>query len=664
MQRFFGRTIDRAVVGLVLTLAGTAGQAAEAVPVQPPIEAFFQAPSFSAASLSPDGRLLAFRIGAKGGRERLAVLDLASMKPTVVADFKDADVGRFQWVNDRRLVFDLVIELEGPGTSTRGSGLFAVDHDGEGFRQLVETQFGFFKDPLADSKRLPWNTYLLSGQGMRDGDDVFVVSPQEISQKKMDFIKLQRLNTVTGRATDVDAPLHSFDWILDTGGALRVAVTRQGHTEAIRVRDAAGQWRKLAEFDRLSAQRISPRFFSADGRLYVEARSDTDKTAIYTLDLESGKLASRPVVAAKDFDVHAGFVTNQKKLLGLRFAVDAEITHWLDADMKAMQATVDALLPNTANRISVPQRATTPYALVEAFADVQPTLSYLYDTQTRKLVRLGSSQPEIDPRQMGLMDMLRYKARDGLEIPAYLTLPPGGARKNLPMVVLVHGGPWVRGASWRWNPEVQFLATRGYAVLQPEFRGSTGFGARHFQAGFRQWGRAMQDDVADGVRWAIKEGIADAKRICIAGAGYGGFAALMGLVKDSDLFRCGIDWVGVTDIDLMYSIDWSDASDEFKQYDMRQMIGDPIEDAALLKSSSPLANAGRIAQPLLMAYGGADVRVPLVHGEKMRDALKAHNAQVEWVVYPDEGHGWNKVETKVDFWGRVERFLERHIGQP
>jgi dipeptidyl aminopeptidase/acylaminoacyl peptidase len=259
--------------------------------------------------------------------------------------------------------------------------------------------------------------------------------------------------------------------------------------------------------------------------------------------------------------------------------------------------------------------------------------------------------------------MVHYAARDGLQIPAYLTLPQGKSGKNLPLVVLVHDGPYFRGATWGWDPRVQFLASRGYAVLQPEFRGSAGFGFKHFQAGWKQWGLAMQDDIADGARWAIAQGIADPKRICIAGASYGGYATLMGLAKDPDLFRCGVEWVGVTDINLMFKSDWrNDLSEEWKQYGMPVLIGDPVKDAQQIKDTSPVNLASRIRQPLLMAYGGVDRRVPIAHGQNLRDALRPYNDKVEWIEYGEEGHGWRLVKNRLDFWTRVEKFLDANIG--
>jgi dipeptidyl aminopeptidase/acylaminoacyl peptidase len=281
------------------------------------------------------------------------------------------------------------------------------------------------------------------------------------------------------------------------------------------------------------------------------------------------------------------------------------------------------------------------------------------------LNKVGESRPHIDSKQMGHQEFVRYKARDGLDIPALLTLPRGATGKNLPMVVLVHGGPWVRGESWGWNAQAQFLASRGYAVLEPEFRGSQGFGLKHFSAGFKQWGLAMQNDLADGVRWAIGKGIVDPKRVCIAGASYGGYATLMGLVNDPDLYKCGIDWAGVTDINLMYNDTWyarSDFTEDYKKYGMPELVGDQVKDAAQLKATSPIMQAARIRQPLLLAYGGADQRVPIFHGKKFYDAVKDTNRNVEWIEYSEEGHGWYLEKNNIDFWGRVEKFLDKQIG--
>jgi len=210
----------------------------------------------------------------------------------------------------------------------------------------------------------------------------------------------------------------------------------------------------------------------------------------------------------------------------------------------------------------------------------------------------------------------------------------------------------------------QFLASRGYLVISPEFRGSQGYGSAHFQAGWKQWGRAMQDDVADALLWAQSRGLAS-KQACIAGASYGGYATLMGLARHPELYRCGVAWVPVTDLSLFLEGSWwvtDDISGASRRYSLPQLVGDPVRDADMLKAVSPVAQAGRISAPLLLAVGDKDLRVPPAHGERLRDALTKAGRPPEWVSYRSEGHSWLEVPNRVDFAQRVEAFLARHLG--
>jgi dipeptidyl aminopeptidase/acylaminoacyl peptidase len=214
-----------------------------------------------------------------------------------------------------------------------------------------------------------------------------------------------------------------------------------------------------------------------------------------------------------------------------------------------------------------------------------------------------------------------------------------------------------------WDPEAQFLATRGYVVIEPEYRGSTGYGEAHFRAGWKQWGQRMQDDVTDALKFAIDKGLVDPKRVCIAGGSYGGYSTLMALArdKDKDMYKCGVAWVAVTDPRYMYSVHWSDISEKSKTYTLPEMLGDPQKDAAMLKANAPIELASKIRAPVLLAYGARDRRVPLVHGEKMRDALKEAGSAPQWVVYDDEGHGWARTVNRIDFWRRTEAFLAKYL---
>jgi dipeptidyl aminopeptidase/acylaminoacyl peptidase len=258
---------------------------------------------------------------------------------------------------------------------------------------------------------------------------------------------------------------------------------------------------------------------------------------------------------------------------------------------------------------------------------------------------------------------VRFNARDELPMTALLTTPRGATARNLPTIVLVHGGPWVPGYQLAWDAEAQFFASRGYAVIQPNFRGTLGFGARHLLASFKQWGLAMQDDLADAAQWAIKQGITDPKRLCIYGASYGGYAALQGMVRNPELFQCAVSYVGLSDLQLFHSVTWSDTSDsDFTRFLLPVMVGDPDKDRAQLKATSPAQNADKIKGAVMIAHGAEDRRVPMIHAERMKAALEREGKTVEWLIKADEGHGFAKFENRVELYTRMETFLRRHIG--
>jgi dipeptidyl aminopeptidase/acylaminoacyl peptidase len=632
----------------------------------PPIADFFENPSYSDPELSPDAKYIAIRIGKHGMRDRLAVLELATNKATIVAGFSDVDIGRYQWVNSQRLVFTTTDREAAQGDRHDPPSLYAVNRDGGKQLQLA----GRSPSPAL----LPWRTSLFSQAGRQDTENVYAQCPVYDNTGELERIDLLQLNTLTGRSKIYKAPPGVRDWLLDQTGEPRIAITLVADKKSILYNEpGTDEWRPLlsyAIYTHANEDAFAPLAFGPDGTFYVTTTLGKDKLSVHTFDVHTGQISKEPVFSLKDYDFQGALVFGKQKLLGIHYLNDAASTVWFDRDMKAVQQKVDALLPATINRIAVAARPETPFVVVASHSDIQPRFFSLFDTSSGSLNRVGETYPTIRPEQMGQKDLIHYTARDGLDIPAWLTLPHGldqNTARNLPMVVLVHGGPWIRGGAWEWDPEVQFLASRGYAVLEPEFRGSTGYGTRHFQAGWKQWGLAMQNDVADGTRWAIGQGIAQPRRICIAGASYGGYATLMGLVNDPELYRCGIDWVGVTDIDALYSGSWiyySDTPENWKKYGVRDLVGDQVKDAAQLRATSPLRQAARITQPLLLAYGGFDHRVPPDQGKNFRDAVRVNNPDVEWVLYPAEGHGWALPSTRVDFWSRVEKFLARNIGTP
>lgn len=658
--KYFGVLLGWAAAAALL-LTAISARADGSAPI--PVAAFFEKPTVGSAGISPTGRSVALTTLNKDGFMQLVVLDTASLTAKVAASFKEADVVNVHWVSDKRLVF-------GAGDSSRNlsdrvvsPGLYAVDLDGTDFRQLARLDWRRL-DNEAQRKHLMDPTTRSFGPLMKmDSDSMWVTQTKFSATGEFEAVNLVKLDTRTGVGSTVQRPGDSYSWAVAPDDVPRLTVTREANGRAALQYLDGTTWTKLTEFDLFTGVGVVDVVgFAPDGTLYVEYRKGDGTFALYTYDLRTKELSAEPVLSVAGFDVRATLDLTRDRLIGIHYEADARATYWIDPAVKEVQAKIDKGMPGTVNSLGVPFRAEVPFVLVRAYSDAQPGQFFLYDTKADKLVRIGQARGGIDATRMGRRDFVHYKARDGLEIPAWVTVPKDGKQGPRPMVVLVHGGPWVRGGSWQWDRDSQFLASRGYVVLEPEFRGSTGFGMKHFKAGWKQWGLAMQNDVADGTRWAIEKGIADPKRICIAGASYGGYATLMGLINDPDLYRCGFEWVGVTDIDLMYSVTWSDSSDEYKTYGMPVLIGDQQKDAAQLKATSPLEQAARIKQPLLMAYGAQDRRVPLIHSNKFRNEVQKTNKDVEWVVYPDEGHGWRELKTNVDWWTRVDKFLARNIG--
>jgi dipeptidyl aminopeptidase/acylaminoacyl peptidase len=366
-------------------------------------------------------------------------------------------------------------------------------------------------------------------------------------------------------------------------------------------------------------------------------------------------------------DVTGGLVFSrvQKKLLGVRYTADKRVSQWVDAPSARLQRQIDATFPGKENFIALPAEF-EDRVLIFSQSDVDSGTYYLMDRKKPSIEALVKTREWLDPKTMSERRFITYKARDGRTIPAYVTIPAGSNGKNLPLVVNIHGGPWARVFGWTsdWGrPEAQFFASRGYAVLEPEPRGSTGFGKSHYESSFRQWGQTMQDDITDGALHLVKEGIVDKGRMCLHGGSYGGYATLMGLAKDPDLWKCGTPFVAVTDLTLFQSAVYSDLASQtnFMQADFPKMIGDSSETREMFRSYSPAQLAKNIKAPVFLSMGSDDVRVPQAHGDLMRSNLEAAGKKVEYVVYPGEGHGYNKPENVYDFYRRLEKFYAQHL---
>lgn len=673
-------TLSQVLRALILVVAtGGTGLSARAAqsPSDIPIRDFFRLPAVRAPQLSPDGRRIAMLVPAGKNRVGLAMADTATPEKFVgVAQFEDADIRSFEWVNDQRLVFD-AIDFQAPVAYQTGSGLYAVNADGSEFVWLIERN-GNYRTVGVPSVRPLTQRHQFVGTLDDGSDDVLVQRWNFTESGRAADSTMVRLNTksITTRSLiTTPVPEGAQQWVLDRTGKPRVIVTAGGYFDTnmtIHWRpENSDEWEVLTRFDAVDPPptAFNPIAVDYDGTLLVstisgDRTSNPDRVAaLHRYDSVKRAIDPTPLLSLKGFD-YAGqlvFDRSARKLAGITYTTDASGVTWLDAGMRNLQESVDKQLPGTNNLLACRRCSTATHFVVVSYSDRQSPVYFLMDRATAKLKLLGASRPWLDSRLLAEQDFQRIKARDGMEIPVYVTKPKG--KGPWPTVVLVHGGPYVRGHAWGFNPDGQFLASRGYLVVETEFRGSTGYGDRLFKAGWKQWGLTMQDDVTDATRWAIQQGLADPKRIAIAGASYGGYATMMGLLKEPALYKAGINWVGVTDIELMYDIGWSDfMGSQWMRFGMPRMIGDPKKDAEQLKATSPLQQASRINQPVLMAYGEEDLRVPLPHGVKMRDALvRAGNKNVEWVQYKDEGHGFMLLENNVDFWSRVERFLGRHL---
>lgn len=478
--------------------------------------------------------------------------------------------------------------------------------------------------------------------------------------------KIGLANARSGEITAINVPLSGTpeSWVFDKNGGLRAvsminsALWKDATTLTHWYRTGtSAPWEKLAEFKVTDNYWIPQAVTERPDTLVVASSMDRDTMAVYNYDTvkrEFGEL----LVGHPTEDVLRAEGNIEKTLDGV--ATNGMVPHkyWFNPVWRDLQIQVDSVLPKRVNVLTGdPERR----VLVRSSSDTDPGTWLILDVKAMTLTPLGRVQSSIEPEKMQPMRMLSYPSFDGLTIPAYLTLPPGGKAPG-PMVVMIHGGPAARD-TWSWDPDVQLLAAHGYIVFQPQFRGSAGFGRKFELAGLGQWGLAMQDDITAGVEYLIKLGIADRNRICIYGASYGGYAALWGLVKTPNLYKCGISFAGVTDIAYMLN-DWSDRNDSTiaRQY-QQTMHGNSEQERERYDRVSPLKHADQIKAPVLIMHGTDDQRVPLAHAEKMRAVLKALDKPFELEYFAGEGHGISYVSNANKFYKHLFAFLDKYIGQ-
>ena len=490
---------------------------------QIPLRDFFRNPELSSLELSPDGKQVAF-LAPVERRLNLFVQEVNGEKPRQVTDVRDRDIGGYFWKNANTLIY-----LKDDG-GDENYHLYAVDIVSGQTRDL--TPFPGVRSGIVDD--------------LEDIEDEVLI---DMNQRRLDVFDVYRLNVKTGEMTLVaENPGNYIGYLTDHAGKVRVAMAKDAeqNRNILLYRDTEQQ-----EFRPIITtgfkDQVSPYFFSADNRhLYATSNIGRDRKALVLIDPATGK-EIQTMFAHPEVDVGgAGWSRLRKVLTSVGYTTDKSHRHFFDDKIRKIYATLEKQLPGYEVALTSIDKAEEQF-VVRTYSDKSRGAYYLFNAKTGALKKWRDLSPWLNEQDMADMRPISFKSRDGLTIHGYLTLPKGKEARNLPVVVNPHGGPWVRD-TWGFNSEVQLLANRGFAVLQMNYRGSTGYGRAFWEAGFKQWGRKMQDDITDGVEWLIKQGIADPKRVAIYGGSYGGYAVLAGLAFTPEVYACGIDYVGVSNI--------------------------------------------------------------------------------------------------------------------
>ena len=639
--------MKRFLVAVAIAALCPVASAKDEAGTNPIVESLIRPSQFLDARISPTGEYLAASVMASEDTGSLVVLRMSDMKMT--GSFRLAGksfVGGFEWASDERLVFT-VAKSDGAKTNPGLTGeIYAMNWDGKRQELLMgprkDGKAGFIEDML------------------RGNDRFVLVSAYDRGNDEGTYPTLERLNVSTGaRSIVARAPILNASFLADRDGRARFA---WGDTVDLDQRvyyraPDGGDW-QLVNDEASSNERWTPLAFAADGRtVYLQASRPEGPDALEAMDVTTRE---RRVVSRDDNVDPMGllYAFDQLEPVGVAFMDGLPRTEYFGdhADAK-LRKTLEASFPGRWLSINSATRDGRKLVL-RVRSDRNPGEFFLFDRDAGKATYLLSTREWIDPEKMAPMTPVSYTARDGLTIHGYLTLPPGSDGKNLPLVINPHGGPIGPFDAWGFNNEVQILAQHGYAVLQVNFRGSGNYGDAFTRAGYRQWGGGMIDDMTDGVKWAIARGIADPERVCIYGASYGGYAAAMALVREPDLYRCGVGYVGVYDMPMMYTRGDVPDRDSGKNF-LAETLGSGNE---ALKAISPVHQVERIQDPMFIIVGNEDFRAHPDHSRAMRRALQQAGKTVEWMERDYEGHGYFKVENNRALYTQMLAFLDRYIG--
>lgn len=635
---------------MAFALAGAAPAAlagnAPASPGEPPARIatadLARLPEFSDAQLSPDGMRILFR-RRSDGIEQVAYRDVKGEKTAGFAIPEKVDLNWIRWAGNGHILISV-------GRSTLFMGLEA--------RRSVLL--------LHDVNTGVTTAIMREGQGL-EGDDILFVDPDgrylllSIQRSIYDYPSVFRVSLPDGKMTEIIRPRQPiWEWYADDAGIVRAGVGWES-------RKVRYYYRKTAEeeFRLIGAVRPDDKdgFFdiakvvTGSDEGYVLSDEKTGRQALYKFNYGTREIGDL-VYGNDQYDIDDYWLTTDGRALeGVSFTDDRERVEWFDADSKKLQAQIDRAVPNLQAWVSSRSRDGNRLLILGTAPD-DPGVYFMLDRKTREMAILAARMQTLPPEMLAVTKAVRYKARDGKDIPAFLTLPKGREAKGLPLIILPHGGPYGVRDKLDYDPEVQLLANRGYAVLQPNYRGSGGYGTEYGDAGIGQIGRAMQDDLDDGMDWLATEGIVDKARVCVVGASYGGYAALWAAIRNPERYRCAASFAGVADWDAMLKYDRRYLTKTASKSWQARVTGEADFDLAAV---SPTQQAARLTRPILIAHGEDDSNVPISQSKKLVAALKkAGKSDYEYVAYKDEGHGFSDPANQKDWFDRLDAFLAKH----
>ena len=603
---------------------------------QIPLEDFFRNPDKSAYRISPGGTYYSFKAPYES-RMNIFVQKIGEDTSIRLTSETDRDIMGYYWPNDNQILY-----LKDQGGDENWK-LYGVNADGSNL--VCYTDYEGVRTEIIDN--LP------------EFPDLVIIG---MNKRVPEVFDPYRLNLQTGEMEMLaENPGNIQQWIFDHEGKLRAATAIvDGINAQILYRETEqDEFRPVLTTN--FKETVNPVFFTFDNQnVYAVSNLGRDKQAVVVFDIRNGEELEVLYENEENDVTGLNYSRKRKVLTSADYYSERQQRYFFDEEARTLYSRLEELLPGYEIAITAITDE-EDRMMVRTYSDKSLGAYYLYDKSRDEITRITDVSPWINESEMADMLPVKYTSRDGLTIHGYLTLPKGYTMETahtLPVIVNPHGGPWARDY-WGFNPEIQFLANRGYAVFQMNFRGSTGYGREFWEASFKEWGRSMQDDITDGTLWLVDQGVADPERLAIYGASYGGYATLMGIVKEPELYAAAVDYVGVSNLfTFMNTIPpyWKPYLDM-----MYEMVGNPQADSLMMAENSPVLHVDKIETPLFVAQGANDPRVNKAESDQMVDALKSRGIVVEYMVKDNEGHGFYNEENRFDFYRAMEKFLAENL---